>query len=73
VKQVFQEILLFFLYIILGFICLPVFLFFVWIADKSVDFASLFVPAFVFSGLIVLVFNIYFARFLFNTLKAARH
>jgi hypothetical protein len=73
VKQIFEEVLLFLLYIILGFLCLPIFLFFVWIADKSVDYSTLFVPAFVLSGVVILVINIYFARFLLTVLKTVRH
>jgi hypothetical protein len=73
VKKMFQEILLLLLYLIFAFLSVPFFLFFLWISDDTVIYSDLLIPPFILIGMVIIVFNIYFARGLFKVLKSTRY
>gem|GEM_PF-6081133 len=64
-----MEILMFMFLLIIGVLSLPIFFFFLWIADSSSSYSSLITIRWSIAGVIVNVFSIYFGRVIFFVLK----
>lgn len=68
-KQIVKEVLSFVLNVFRELLCLPLFFFFVWLADLNITQSDLFISPLILSGLVVLSLTYYFASFLFTALK----
>lgn len=70
VKSISKEILLFVIYLFGAVLCLPFFFIFLWLTDSTVAISDLLTFTYIFSGLVILLLNIYFGRWLLLLLKS---
>ncbi len=71
-KIIFQEVLLFVTYLFVAFLCLPIFFIFLWLTDNATPVSQLFILPYILVGVGIILFNIYFGRWLFVVLKSLK-
>lgn len=71
-RSIFQEILLFITYLLLAVLCLPVFFIFLRLADNSIPVSEMLILPYIIGGLVIILLNIYFGRWLLLVLKSIK-
>lgn len=71
-KIIFQEVLLFITYLLVAFLCLPIFFIFLWLTDNATPVSEMFISPYILGGLAIILLNIYLGRWLLVVLKSLK-